>query len=379
MDIKYYINQVELRLNTIEQENKMNNLKKVLLISLAPNHSSAVNRLRDATSKEFKIDAYQTDSDKVQESIAKRIFSFRYPKMFVHLIRSDADLFWAWGLDACIVVSLAALLRPKTILVWDITDINSKMLNPGIRSAILRFVEKLLIKRANELVLSSPAFYTQYYNTKIAPDKVTIIENLLPGPPPAKTMLPLKPLSPFRIVYSGIIRSFEVLRVASIVAKLMPQDVELHIHGYLDRTIDEQILDRLVKDYPNIYYHGRFETQELERIYGNSHISWGFVDANANDNERWLLNNRIYNGICFGRPVLGTTGTTSGRIVEERSIGISCNLDAEEIVKVIRDLLANNGDLYHEIKLKMPSPSTAYLDGHYRRLITKTFAKHGLS
>lgn len=347
--------------------------EKVLMVSLAPSHSSAINRVLDCSNGHFDLKVYKTAVDKVNANIASRLVD--YVKMFIYLLGSDAKLFWAWGLDACFVVTLAALFKPRKVLLWDITDINPALLKPGLKARILRFVERLLVKRANALTLSSSTFYERYYRGKIASDKVAVIENLLIKrsekiEPPATC----PPMPPCVIVYSGIIRTLRVIHLMAAVAKEMPDEVEFHVHGYPDRTIDQQALANIIAAHPNIFDLGRFKTDELRGIHSKAHLVWAFVDPELSDNEVWLLTNRIYNGVAFGRPVLTNAGTASGDIVEERALGLACVPTAEAIAGLLRSLMAQNGARYDELRVGMPPPSSAYLDGHYACLIERLLA-----
>lgn len=343
---------------------------KVMLVSFAPDHSSSINRIHDCTGGNFDLEVYDTETNKVEESIAARVFSLKIPSLMTKLLRSDATVFWAWGLDACFIVTLAALIRRRVKLIWDITDINPRVLAQDRRARLLRAIEWTLLKRADLLLLTSDAFYTNYYLGHIDRVKVEIIENLLPGPPPDR--LPPPPTgAPWRIVFTGIFRSPAVLRVLRRVADMMEGEVAVHLHGYPDRTFPADEFEEATTGSPSLRFHGRFKPNQLAEIYATAHLGWAFVDPEANDNEQWLLSNRIYNSVAFSRPALANDGTHVGAVVRARRIGATCRLEPSEIVDTIRELMADDGAKYAALVRNMPAPETAYLTGQYRTVIER--------
>ena len=346
---------------------------KVLMVSFAPKHTSALNRIGDCLGGSFDLDVYDSATDKVNESIASRILSLKFPKLMLTLLRSDASVFWAWGLDACILVTLAALLRPRVRLIWDITDINPRLLADNWNARLLRRFEWTLLRRADLLFLSSEAFYEHYYAGHIDAGRVKVIENLLPGA--AAGTLPAPPADlPCVIVYSGIFRSLTVLGVLRQVAEQMQGDVVFHLHGYPDRTIAEPAFQAMVSGSSWVRYLGRYGPDELPELYARAHLSWAFVDPEANDNEKWLLTNRIYNALAFGRPALANSGIHLGAVVEKRGYGATCLLQADKITALIRGLMADGWAAYAELRRKIPPAQGAYLAGHYRKEIEALLA-----
>lgn len=341
---------------------------KVLLISFAPKHSSSLNRIADCTDGRFDLEVYDSATDKVKETISNRVFSTKFPKLILALLRSDANVLWAWGLDACFLVTFAALLKPRVLLIWDISDLNPRVLAHGWKARVLRTIERRLLKRVDLLLLTSEAFFNNYYCGHIDRNRVKVVENFLPGIPP-KTLPHAPPLTPCTIVYSGIFRSMTVLSVLKNVANIMQGEVEFHLHGYPDRTIPITTFEQLISESPWVHFHGRFKPEELEGIYTKAHLNWAFVDPDANDNERWLLTNRIYNAAAFGRPALANAGIYLGEVVCERRIGVTCHLVPDEIAATIRSLMANGGARYTALVKNMPPPQSVYLAGHYRDII----------
>ncbi len=345
---------------------------KVLLVSFAPRHSSSLNRIADCVGGSFDLQVYDSATDKVEETIFQRVFSLKFPKLFLALLRSDARVLWAWGLDACFLVTLVALFKPNVRLIWDITDLNPRVLAQGFLAALLRRIEWGLLKRADLLLLTSDAFYDNYYRGHVDINRVRVIENLLPGVPPDTFSAPPR-FPPLVIVYSGIFRSLAVLRVLREVADLMQGDAIFHLHGYPDRTIPIEAFEQTIEGCSWIQFHGRFRPEELGGIYDGAHLTWAFVDPEDNDNERWLLTNRIYNAVAFGKPALANCDVHIGNVVRARRMGVTCPLQSKDIAAALKDIMANGGVLYEELVRSMPPPKSVYLAGHYRKVIESLY------
>jgi succinoglycan biosynthesis protein ExoL len=69
-------------------------------------------------------------------------------------------------------------------------------------------------------------------------------------------------------------------------------------------------------------YDGEYVAPEdLARIYTDIHFNW-CVDLCGDDNSRWLLPNRLYEGGYFGIPAVAMSGHEAGKVVRERRWGV---------------------------------------------------------
>lgn len=339
----------------------------VLFVSLAPQHMSAKRRLEDAQSTRFAIETYATDADKVKETIASRLVSGRYVGVFLAILTTRAKVAWVWGHDAGFVGSLAAALRPGLRLIWDISDVNPRLLGRGAGSALLRLAERLLVRRADRLFLTSPTFYDRYYATLVALDRVRIIENK--HVMESQTEVDEPPTSgPLRIVMAGIFRSPEVLRLIDECSRRLGERAVFELYGYAGRGIAPQLMDTLANN-PQVWLRGPYDGSQLRDIYRNAHLVWGFVDPDENDNEKWLLTNRIYDAITQQRPILTNIGTASGEYAAAQRVGLALPMTADAVVAAIEPLLEPAGNSYQALRAQMPDPATGYMRGYYAQAI----------
>lgn len=340
---------------------------RVLFVTMAPHHLSAHRRLEDAVSDKFSVETYATDADKVKESIPSRLLSGRYVGVFLAILTTRAKVVWVWGHDVSFVGSLATALRPGLRLIWDISDVNPRLLGGGLGSAVLRFMERVLVRRANLLFLTSPTFYDRYYAPLIARTRVRIVENLHSHAQRAEVPAPPSK-GPLRIVMAGIFRSPEVLRLIDECARLLGPQVVFDLYGYPGRGFPAELMEVLAAN-PQVRLMGAYDGSQFNEIYREAHLVWGFVDPTENDNEKWLLTNRIYDAMTQRRPILTNSGTASGDYVTAHRLGLAMPLSVDIVVAAIRPLLDPAGEPYHKLLAQMPDPSTGYMNGQYARAI----------
>jgi hypothetical protein len=341
--------------------------RDVLFVTLAPQHLSARRRLEDAASDKFTVETYATDADKVRESIASRVLSGRYVGVFLAVLTTRAKVAWVWGHDAGFVGSLAAAFRPGLRLIWDISDVNPRLLGKGLGARALRFLESLLVRRADRLFLTSPTFYDRYYAPLIARERVKVVENKHSGG--QRNEVTASPASgPLRIVMAGIFRSPEVLRLIDECARRIGSRVVFELYGYAGRSIPPELMETLAGN-PQVRLMGEYDGNQLQAIYRDAHLVWGFVDPTENDNEKWLLTNRIYDAITQRRPILTNAGTASGEYAAGHRVGLAMPMAADAVVGALWPLLDPSGESYKALVAQMPDPSTGYMRGDYARAI----------
>ncbi|PIT04889.1 hypothetical protein TSA1_32200 [Bradyrhizobium nitroreducens] len=339
----------------------------VLFVSFAPNHSSHHRRLQDISGAAIDLTIYKTRSDKNIETLLQRTFKLTYIRLFFVLLFSKADVFWLWGIDACLVGSVAKIVRRKKTIIWDISDINPHFLGKSLKARFFRAIERTLLPTVNWLLLTSPEFLTQYYSMKLSSTKVEVIENLLAGQQPSEVPSP-PDLAKFKIVYTGIFRSVRALQIIAEVASALPEQVEFNLYGFCSNGAEEAEYENL-KSLPNVTLHGKYDMRDLHRIHAENHLIFGLLDKDADDNERWLLPNRIYHAGAFRRPILTNRGTFTAKVVEQRRLGYVCDFSASSVIETIRMLTADGGRRYKELTSAIPADGDYYLSGHYRRFI----------
>lgn len=340
----------------------------VMFVTFAPGHFSASRRIDDASSERFHLVPFGVEGDKVADTIRRRVFSGRYLKLFMAIAKTRSKVVWVWGHDAAFVASMACLIRPDLRLIWDISDVNRHLLGGGLKGRMLRIAERLLVRRADRLFLTSHGFHQKHYSSFVDSSRVRIVENRR-SPRQRTDAAPATTSGPLRIVFAGIFRSPEVLKSIGSTAARLKGLAEFHLHGYPNRTVPEELPAQLAAEHDNIHFHGRYDASDIGAIYGPAHLVWGFVDPSENDNEKWLLSNRLYDAIVTRRPVVTNAGTTSGDYAVAKRLGVAVPMETDAIVAALTPFLDPGAPAYLELAAAMPEPATGYMSGEYGRAI----------
>jgi len=339
---------------------------EILFVSLAQNHSTARRKIAQAAGTGANVAIYDAKVNKNKASIRRRAISGVYAKLLQFLLFSSREeIWWFWGADVCLVGTLAGLLRPSRIIIWDISDVQHRLLGKSVLSRLLRTVEAALIKRCQRLVLSSDAFWNNYYSRRVPAERVSIIENLLEGSPPQVSRLP--PTDTLNIIYSGIIRSDALMRLILDSAALCQGGATFHLWGSFHPAIRRATLDEIERN-TNVIYHGPYDERDLESLYGDMHVTFGMVDIDANDNERWLLSNRLYQAGAFRCPIVATRGSKVGEAAAERKLGWVLDNDCGQMAVLLTSLL-NDPKAYLEAVHSMPDQKQFYFSNEYSTLL----------
>jgi hypothetical protein len=314
------------------------------------------------------LEPFAVAGDKVSDPILRRVFSGRYVRLFLAILRTRSRVVWVWGHDAAFVASIAAVVRPDIRLIWDISDVNRHLLDQGAKGATLRLVERILVRRANRLLLTSPGFYDRHYSRFVDRRKTRVVENR--RSPRQRTEPVVAPRTgPLQIVFAGIFRSPKVLEAIGQVAARLTGQVEFHLHGYANRTLRDDLPARLAGEHANVHFHGPYDATDIGAVYRTAHLVWAFTDPAENHNERWLLSNRLYDAIVTRRPVITNDDTASGDYAVAHRLGLAVPMEADAIVRTLEPYLDPGAEAYHALVSAMPDPATGYMSGEYARVI----------
>ena len=262
---------------------------------------------------------------------------------------ASVQLFVGRNLDNALLALFARRMSGSSgALVYEIFDVNRACTERGRRGALVRRLERWLLRRVDLLIVSSPYFATAYYQGMLGyRGDWSLFENKVPrfvheqqaDPAPALDAAAGR-ARPWRIGWFGYLddeRSWEILRR---VAESLPKEVVIHVRGiaYLDFDMDRFLAD--VERLDNVFYGGPYRNPEdLAEIYNAVDLVWS-TDCNVpSANSKWLLTNGLYEAGYFGKPVLGMTGTAVGEFITKHGTGWCIQQPlVESLINVVRRL-----------------------------------------
>jgi hypothetical protein len=318
------------------------------------------------------IDLGQTFDANFKQRIAMVAKRCADPRRWADPIRS-CEVIIARNLEMLVIAAAARRRYARQArLAYEALDIHRLLLSDGMVGAGMRALERMLMRKVELLIVSSPAFLREYFEPMQGIDHrlievITVENKLLPaaaGSLRAPTTLPPGP--PWRIGWFGMIRCRKSLDALCDLAIRRPDLVQVIIRGRPSRTEFDDF-DAQVERTPGVAYGGTYRPAELEELYGSVHFNWTLDFFEEGANSRWLLPNRIYEGGVYDAVPVALTGTETARWLKRLGTGVFLDSAVE-----IEDFLASLTSARYE-ELKQASgvaPRSAFVadDGDCARL-----------
>lgn len=262
----------------------------------------------------------------------------------------------------CFGMLSAALFASKGVrYIYEISDIPYAYPRYEKLIFLLKALDRRIIDHSLLTVMTSGGFkkYLKADGDKIVlqPNRVSA---LLKGT--NRTPLALTE-NRFRFAFIGAIRYNTVFKFAEVVGKEFPQH-EFHFYGGAKAETLEKV-EELVKTYENIEYHGLFKSPgDLVSIYKNVDIVIACYDI-ASQNERILEPNKLYESLCFCKPIVVSDGTYLADRVKELQCGFVLDgqnqheissfikqIDLEEVIEISqRNALLQEGEYIDDVTM----------------------------
>lgn len=242
------------------------------------------------------------------------------------------------------MMMLAASLRRArpARLVYELLDIHSMMLGQGAKPRAIRAVEARLMRSAALVVVSSPAFVTNYLRAHDRPAIPTLLvenkpfDDLLPqGTPPARP----RDGGPLIIGWLGMLRCRYSLQALDRLTRATPGSFRVILRGRPALDVLPDFHD-VVGANPDLDYEGEYRwPDDLPAIYGAVDLAWLVDRYQAGQNSDWLLPNRLYEGCLNGAVPIVLRGTEVARHVEAWGCGVVLDAPADDAIRNALDTI----------------------------------------
>ena len=236
-------------------------------------------------------------------------------------------LYYAFGFDFSLILSF---LRPHSY-IYESSDLIYANYKSKIIVSIFKTIDKLIIKKSYKTILTSEGFRDYLYgaeypeNIIVHPNKVNSCfrdfkrENKEYGSENKK----------LTFAYVGAFRyPNTVFRFARVIGEKFP-DYSFYFYGDSEYTY---LAKELSEKYDNVKFFGKFRNPEdLEAIYSNVDILAVCYDTSTL-NERIAEPNKLYEAICFCKPIVVSKGTFLEKKI--KTLGIGFAIDAADDVSI---------------------------------------------
>jgi glycosyltransferase involved in cell wall biosynthesis len=295
---------------------------------------------------------------------AEKNYIRRIPKLFIGLIilLSNLNIIKNSNCIYCINIDMLPygyLLKKiyKFKLMYEVGDILNPFLGKGLLSLILRSFERLLLSYTDYIVVTSPAFYTQFFKPvqKLKIPWLLLENKLLPQVKRTSKKLKSNKSNKINIVYHGVLRDQKSIDILVKIAIEFNHKCDLHIYGY-PLWVKHDELQRITRDNKNIYWHGEYSyPQDLNIILSDADLLW-LIDLSENiNNSKWLLPNRLYDGILFGVPLIARQNTETCNYINNKNIGWCLGTDIYNNLREFMNHITMSDILQKKLNLrKMP-------------------------
>ena len=333
----------------------------IIYILQVSSHARYWRRIDNLGSLGIKSTVFAFEREKFYEGTKKgrsykslgNIKQQNYIKRIIPLIKSisiikneigNADVIYSFGMDTFIIGWLATLFKSnKPKFVYEVGDIRTVFTNEGVISKIFKFIERLILKKSDLLVVTSEAYIQGYFEEiqKVSNLNYHVIEN--------KPELNInfsnvntnknKKNQRIRIGYFGVLRcrrTFEILRK---LIKEHGDRFELYVRGIV--TEGKDIVDE-IKLLDNVKIEGEYKVpDDLPSMYDQVDIIWACYPYMGEQisNWMWAKTTRFYEACYFKTPMITLEGSQDSYYVKEKGIGIELDLSNKNLaVKQLSEL-----------------------------------------
>ncbi len=223
--------------------------------------------------------------------------------------------------DMLVIAWFASIFRGFEIR-HQVRDLHSLQLGESLSSRVLRFIERVVLRRVQKLIVSSPRYVTDYYS-KIYSGESVLLENV-----PQQSVwegFERKPRADgtFVIGYIGVLRYLDSLfALIDAVEKLADEGVKVKVvfaGGGI--ASDVHALKARARNKALFEFHGPYEySKDIKKLYEDVDLIYAVYDERIR-NCRIAMPNKFYESVLAGIPLLVASNTFVGEQTLKEGIG----------------------------------------------------------
>ena len=263
------------------------------------------------------------------------------------LKKINPNIIYAANLDMLFVaVSYKIIFNKKAKIIYEVADLDRIIYNDSlfiidkIISLIMWNTEKLLCRKINKLIITSPYFWTEYYSKFVLKEDTIFIPNV-----PKKDLfrnLTYKSNKILTIGFIGGVRYKEQLKMLIDAGKEL-RNIKILIAG---GGPDYQEIVEYSENLDFVYIYGSYNYEsEIAKLYSMVDIVYS-VYGTKYKNVKIALPNRLYEAIASIKPIIVAKNTKLAEFVLEKGIGfVVSDTKQNDLVNLLRDIINKNIDL----------------------------------
>jgi len=264
------------------------------------------------------------------------------------------DIIHCGGMDMLLIAALYGRVSRKAVrIIYEVGDLepitygDPEGISEVLARPLLRKLERSLCRAVSLLIVTSPAFWTEYYRMMIPQGRTLFIPNA-PEPGPFEGYR-RSAHTGFCVGFIGSVRYPQQLKMLIDVVQEMP-GVRVLIAG--DGTSQAEIAD-YCRGKDRVDVRGRYDyLVDIARLYGEIDFTYAVYDTGS-ANVRVALPNRLYESIVCETPILCASGTVLGDFVVEHGIGVAVNANNREELREALHMLTTDGVLVQQMRERM--------------------------
>ncbi len=209
-------------------------------------------------------------------------------------------------------------------LVYECLDIHRLLLRQDGIGRAMRAVEQRLMRPAELLITSSPAFLRNHFDIHGAPSAV-LVENKVFAPGFAdrgRNPALSEDVAPVRVGWFGALRCNRSLAALDLLSRHFAGRLQITLAGRPALTEFSDFHGTTAQS-PHLAYGGTFHyPTDLPALYSGVHFVWAIDFFEEGLNSQWLLPNRLYEGCLNGAIPIALAGTETAAFIERLGIGV---------------------------------------------------------